>query len=387
MCAHQSSTRQIVERFAIARDGFYPNELTFGEHTGTHLDGPIHFIAGGLSADRIPVDRLFPPLAVVSIKARADKDADATVKVDMETKGGVTVAIGVLGLTASLTACGLRHPAAVRPAPSPRRELIEDMKAFEQMLGVGATGNFLRYSDGADAVDRCYFTGQLELPVSYRGLQLTQEVRERCAARENKYDVFFYPVEAVASGSAAITPALAEATVERVLVVVPHEDFHSQPEARKSPPEIAEAAATLAGFLTASEFARAEYGETSEHFQRLNREARLFLRKAQVVNSYYDRLSSLYQSFRLRTINRETALARKAAAFAELQRDCSAITPEPASFNRCPAVMNNAGLAFERTYAQYYSMMFDVYLRSGEDAKSTIGQLKQLLARPPPNMP
>jgi kynurenine formamidase len=73
---------QMVERFTIARDGFYANELTFGEHTGTHLDGPIHFVANGMSADRIPVDRLFAPLAVVSIKTRADNDADATVRVD-----------------------------------------------------------------------------------------------------------------------------------------------------------------------------------------------------------------------------------------------------------------------------------------------------------------
>lgn len=305
----------------------------------------------------------------------------------MEGKRGVTVAIGVLGLTAALASCGLKHPAAVRPAPSPRRELIEDIKAFERTLGIGATGNFMRYSDRADAVDRCYFTGRLELPMSYRGLQLAEETGEQCAVRENRFDVFFYPVEAVASGSAAITPALAEATVERVLVVVPHEDFHNQSEARKSPPEIAEAAATLAGFLTASEFARGEYGVASERFQRLNRDAWLFLRKAQVVNSYYDSVSSLYRSFRLRTISRETALARKAALFGQLQRDCSAITPEPASFNRCPAVMNNAGLAFERTYTQHYSTMFDVYVRSGEDAKATIVRLKQLMAGPPPNTP
>jgi kynurenine formamidase len=73
---------KMVERFTIARDGFYANELTFDEHTGTHLDGPVHFMVNGMSADRIPVDRLFAPLVVVSIKARADKDADATVVMD-----------------------------------------------------------------------------------------------------------------------------------------------------------------------------------------------------------------------------------------------------------------------------------------------------------------
>jgi hypothetical protein len=142
-----------------------------------------------------------------------------------------------LAMAVALTACGLGHPPAVKPASSPRGELIGDVKAFEQTLGVGATGNFLRYSDSAGAIDRCYFTGRLELPVSYRALGLTGEGKEPCAARGMRYDVFFYPVEAVASGSAAITPALTGATVERMLVVVPHEDFHSQPEVRKAAPD------------------------------------------------------------------------------------------------------------------------------------------------------
>jgi kynurenine formamidase len=73
---------QIRERFRIARDGFFANEITFDEHTGTHLDAPAHFIANGGSADRIPVDRFFAPLAVVSIEARAAKDADTMVTVD-----------------------------------------------------------------------------------------------------------------------------------------------------------------------------------------------------------------------------------------------------------------------------------------------------------------
>jgi len=73
---------QIRQRFTIARDGFFANEITFDEHTGTHLDAPVHFIANGGSADRIAVDRLIAPLAVVSIQDRAAKDADTMVAVD-----------------------------------------------------------------------------------------------------------------------------------------------------------------------------------------------------------------------------------------------------------------------------------------------------------------
>jgi kynurenine formamidase len=73
---------QIREKFTIAKDGFFANEITFDEHSGTHMDGPAHFVADATTADRIAVDRLFAPLAVVSIASKAAKDADATVTVD-----------------------------------------------------------------------------------------------------------------------------------------------------------------------------------------------------------------------------------------------------------------------------------------------------------------
>ena len=73
---------QIRQRFTIAKDGFFANEITFDEHTGTHLDAPIHFVADRPLADRLAPDRFFAPLAVVSIEARAAKDPDAVVTVD-----------------------------------------------------------------------------------------------------------------------------------------------------------------------------------------------------------------------------------------------------------------------------------------------------------------
>jgi kynurenine formamidase len=73
---------QIRPRFSVAKDGFFANEITFDEHTGTHLDAPIHFVANTPSADRLSPDRFFAPLAVVSIEPRAAKDPDALVTVD-----------------------------------------------------------------------------------------------------------------------------------------------------------------------------------------------------------------------------------------------------------------------------------------------------------------
>ena len=73
---------QIRERFSVARDGFAANEVTFDEHTGTHVDAPSHFVAGAVSADRLPVDRLIAPLVVISVADRAASEPDTLVSVD-----------------------------------------------------------------------------------------------------------------------------------------------------------------------------------------------------------------------------------------------------------------------------------------------------------------
>jgi kynurenine formamidase len=72
----------IRPKFSIAKDGFFANEITFDEHTGTHMDAPVHFVAGAPTADKLPADRFFAPLAVISIEARAAKNADALVAID-----------------------------------------------------------------------------------------------------------------------------------------------------------------------------------------------------------------------------------------------------------------------------------------------------------------
>ena len=71
-------------------DGFRLDELAYGEteagyfyssyristaeHGGTHLDAPIHFSRGGMSAEQIPLNRLIAPAVVVDISARATPD-------------------------------------------------------------------------------------------------------------------------------------------------------------------------------------------------------------------------------------------------------------------------------------------------------------------------
>ena len=67
------------QKFNFKDNGFNLNVLTVNEHTGTHIDAPLHFSADGQSVAEIPVENLVVPLAVIDIREKADADADAQV--------------------------------------------------------------------------------------------------------------------------------------------------------------------------------------------------------------------------------------------------------------------------------------------------------------------
>src|SRR5881398_3546385 len=48
-------------------DAFTLSKYSLGAHSGTHIDAPMHFIAGGASIDRVPIERLIGPARVIEI--------------------------------------------------------------------------------------------------------------------------------------------------------------------------------------------------------------------------------------------------------------------------------------------------------------------------------
>ena len=73
---------KMEQAFNFAESGFNLFNLSINEHTGTHIDSPMHFSADGQSVDEIPVSNLVVPLCVVDIAAKAQDDADAQVTPD-----------------------------------------------------------------------------------------------------------------------------------------------------------------------------------------------------------------------------------------------------------------------------------------------------------------
>lgn len=62
-----------------AEDGFYSQEWTFGEHSGTHMDAPGHFVEGRRLVPQLRPEELFAPIAVIDISRRAARNPDAEV--------------------------------------------------------------------------------------------------------------------------------------------------------------------------------------------------------------------------------------------------------------------------------------------------------------------
>jgi kynurenine formamidase len=72
---------KLTNKGTVAKDGFYANRWDVGEHHGTHLDAPAHFSTGA-TAEKIDPASYVAPAAVIDIRERVKKDADAAVSAD-----------------------------------------------------------------------------------------------------------------------------------------------------------------------------------------------------------------------------------------------------------------------------------------------------------------
>ncbi len=70
----------VISRFDDRGPAWYWNELSFGEHTGTHFDAPGHWITGkdldDNTCDTIPVARFIGPACVFDVTEQVAEDPD-----------------------------------------------------------------------------------------------------------------------------------------------------------------------------------------------------------------------------------------------------------------------------------------------------------------------
>ena len=73
-----------ISRYDERGPAWYWNDITTGEHTGTHFDAPVHWVTGrdGEDVSQVPLPRLIAPAAVLDFSAQAAADADFLLEVD-----------------------------------------------------------------------------------------------------------------------------------------------------------------------------------------------------------------------------------------------------------------------------------------------------------------
>jgi len=73
-----------ISRYDERGPAWYWNNFRSGEHTGTHLDAPNHWVTGrdGSDVADIPVARLIRPVVVLDFSAECAADADFLLEVD-----------------------------------------------------------------------------------------------------------------------------------------------------------------------------------------------------------------------------------------------------------------------------------------------------------------
>src|SRR5262249_6214797 len=73
---------KVAKTATLEKDGFFANKWELVEHQGTHLDAPVHLAPKGVTAERLEASSLIVPAAVIDLRERAHKNADAVVTID-----------------------------------------------------------------------------------------------------------------------------------------------------------------------------------------------------------------------------------------------------------------------------------------------------------------
>ena len=75
-----------ISRYDDRGPGWYWNNLSFGEHTGTHFDAPVHWITGRDlpqgTTDTVPPAAFVAPACVIDCSGDAERDADFLLTAD-----------------------------------------------------------------------------------------------------------------------------------------------------------------------------------------------------------------------------------------------------------------------------------------------------------------
>jgi kynurenine formamidase len=80
----QTFSMREISRYDDRGPAWYWNDITTGEHTGTHFDAPVHWITGrdGEDISQVPAASLIAPAVVLDFSAQAAADPDFLLEIE-----------------------------------------------------------------------------------------------------------------------------------------------------------------------------------------------------------------------------------------------------------------------------------------------------------------
>jgi len=136
------SLRQ-VSRYDDAGPAWYWNDITMGEHVGTHFDAPIHWVTGKdyprNATDTIPVEKFFAPACVIDVSSEVAQNPDFLltqkhVEEWEEKHGRIEAGCWVL----MRTDWSKRRDADGAHAPGPHPDLVPFLARDRDVIGWGS---------------------------------------------------------------------------------------------------------------------------------------------------------------------------------------------------------------------------------------------------------
>jgi len=250
-------------------------------------------------------------------------------------------------------------------------ELIKEIKDFENRLGFNQTENFETYSAEVETRDYWFYTPQTVLPYSLDDPRLGYLTGdpESIPVDFDEYDVFFYPVEALAGVKTPVTGSLLKAPLSRFIHLVFHEDWQEQ---MALPLGIEEPSAEIVSYVAAMLFAVEKFGPDTEVYYTLRKELHKKLKESRVYQQYYEQLGALYSEFYSGKVTKAETLRRKAQLLEAMGNDLEGI------WRGRPEQLNNAFIAFQMTYLRHLPLLYEVFLQADRDIIATMAVLRSM---------
>jgi hypothetical protein len=258
-----------------------------------------------------------------------------------------------------------------------RLDLIKEIKIFEKRFGFKETPNFKHLSSWISVYYILWYCPKFSLPYSYDDPQMNWRIfyqrPKKLPIDAETFDYFYHRVEALA-GKSEITPALLKAPLDRMIMVIFHEDFHEQ--INYFPTGLEEPFASLAGYLLALDFSKEKFGRDSKVYQKLKRNLEYNLKSERIYRKHYRILTQLYQNFREGKISKKEALKLREKIFENLDRELNTLAQKIGI--KVPKIKrNNATIALSLTYLRHLNLAYRVYLASS-DLKETLKVFQSL---------